>query len=333
VQLRLNEATIDQLVTNLLLELKTRAKPSVLFFFAGLEEYIALNHILLKQGCDLEQRDMNGQTALFYSCYFKSLDAMLLLLEHGADHNTTDNKGNTPLMQICSVDPDLAKVNHFLALPNIDVNARNNEGKTALHKTVQENYPLVIAALLKHPAIDINLRTHKGFSALDYAINHQHFDNLQRLLCHPNIDTRASNYPIVSVLYFAIEHRLLSVIKQLVHDEDCGTHPAAFNYAIWRRQDDIATLFLQNMNEQNQRIFLQQAAEFAWKKGQRDLELRLHEKYGKQYGLFLYPRKIKEPIWGLEDAEMQTLWEIADLLSKEHSPEENFFAEDSSGED
>jgi ankyrin repeat protein len=319
-QLELDEATIDQGVINLLRELKIRATPSALYYFSAEGLEISALKVLLKRGCDLEQRDMNGQTALFHACYFCDLYIIDLLLEYGADYTATDDNGNTPLMRACLIDVHLEKVKLLLALPDINVNASNNKGKTALHKTAQKDRPLILRALLKHPDIDVNLRTHKGFSALDYAIEHQRFANLPLLLHHPNIDTRASNYPLISGLYFAIEHGSLLLVESFLHNVrglDIGM--AAFNYAIWRQKDNIADLFLQYMDEQHKRTFLKQASVRAWKNGQRDLELRLHEKYGKQYDLPLYPpKKIEEPEWDRADAAMRRYVDIRDMLYEEY---------------
>jgi hypothetical protein len=286
------ERPLEDEVISLLQHLKTGSWPSVLYSCAVTTLGTQVNRIriLLKQGCDLEQRDMEGQTALHQACRYGDFDTIRLLLEHGADCNATDNRGDTPLIILMSITYQFNKIDLFLALPDIDVNTSNNEGKTALHKAAQQRYSELIEALLKHPAIDVNLKTYKGFSALDYAIDHLHFTNLQHLLCHPKIDTSASQCPLLSALYFAIEHHSLSGVEGLLPAvQGRDNHVVAFNYAVWRQKDDVAALFLQNMDEQNRRIFVRQALARACTKFHGSIKLRLHEKYDKCYDLRLYP--------------------------------------------
>jgi ankyrin repeat protein len=50
---------------------------------------------LLKKGADLEAKDLNGQTPLFYAV--GNIEAVKLLLEKGANPESKDRYGRTPL--------------------------------------------------------------------------------------------------------------------------------------------------------------------------------------------------------------------------------------------
>jgi hypothetical protein len=51
----------------------------------------------LAEGGDVDERDEWGGTALGYALAAHDEDAMRLLLEHGANVNTPDNQGHTPM--------------------------------------------------------------------------------------------------------------------------------------------------------------------------------------------------------------------------------------------
>lgn len=53
--------------------------------------------ILLKAGANIEQKDAEGATALFYAAFNNNIDMMKLLMEAGAKINAKDKNNHTPL--------------------------------------------------------------------------------------------------------------------------------------------------------------------------------------------------------------------------------------------
>lgn len=57
--------------------------------------------VLLEAGCDINAKDSEGKSPLFYWSKFYNLEwtsvFLRVLLDHGADASLTDNLGNTPL--------------------------------------------------------------------------------------------------------------------------------------------------------------------------------------------------------------------------------------------
>lgn len=59
---------------------------------------LATRQWLLSEGAPVEARDASGWTALFHASTWHKPRVVRLLLEAGADVNTRDNGGRTPLM-------------------------------------------------------------------------------------------------------------------------------------------------------------------------------------------------------------------------------------------
>ena len=74
---------------------------------------------------------------------------------------------------------------------NLDLNARDADGMTALHHAFINEYMQVVEALLSFEDIDVNVRGAKGFTALHHAVLLNDLDRatevVERLLEHPKI--------------------------------------------------------------------------------------------------------------------------------------------------
>jgi ankyrin repeat protein len=116
---------------------------------------------------NIEKRDHQGRTAIFFATEWRNKDApgarvecVRLLAEAGANVNARDSDGNTPLHEtfLTDVEAELLRL-------GADVNARNNEGETPIFTTVDDAaIPLFIA----HGA-DLTIRNHEGKTVFDAA--------------------------------------------------------------------------------------------------------------------------------------------------------------------
>jgi len=86
-----------------------------------------------------------------------------LLLAHGADVNTTDRMGQSPLH--VAPTKDIVKL---LLAGGVAVNAKRKDGATALHLAAVYGRKDVVQALLFHGA-DVNAKTQDGITPLHYA--------------------------------------------------------------------------------------------------------------------------------------------------------------------
>jgi ankyrin repeat protein len=66
-----------------------------------LKKQTALLESILRRGIDVDQRDIHGQTALFYTVLDESISCVRLLLEFGADINASSSHQFTPHTPVC----------------------------------------------------------------------------------------------------------------------------------------------------------------------------------------------------------------------------------------
>ena len=128
--------------------------------------------LLLAAGADAGACNRAGQNALMTACYRRSFTpdaeaAFRLLLNAGVDINSRDNEGRTPLMY------SLMQQDHGWMVPVLtslgaDINARDNAGRTPLMYAVQGYIADVAWQRLMSAKPDILARDNSGKQAIDY---------------------------------------------------------------------------------------------------------------------------------------------------------------------
>ena len=110
---------------------------------AALKGHAHIVLMLLESGAHTESRTfLNKSTALLYAATKRSVQ---MLLEKGADINSTDSSGNTPLIRAAK---DNQKAIVRLLLENgALISAVDNGGKTALHWAQIRNYKEIVRLL------------------------------------------------------------------------------------------------------------------------------------------------------------------------------------------
>lgn len=98
----------------------------------------------------------------------KITDAVELLLAKGADVNTKDNTGDTPLHYAAAY--GYTNIGKELVAHMAKINIRNNLGETPLHTAVFWGHKEIIEFLLSYGA-DKTSKTKKGNTPLDYAVD------------------------------------------------------------------------------------------------------------------------------------------------------------------
>ena len=123
--------------------------------------------LLLRHGADPHQVDDEGRNTMFYALLGHSLPCIKLLLDSGVDLDHVDCWGHTPLIEIA-----MQGKPRFLDLllqykPN--VNLQGPCGDSALLEAL-ESRELVVAAKLIRYGANIHLKEQYGFNALSVAV-------------------------------------------------------------------------------------------------------------------------------------------------------------------
>jgi len=114
---------------------------------------------------NLEDRDKNGRTLLHRACEAKQAKTVSVLVAAGADVNSRDGGGTTPLL---ATDADATDILEILLTAGADPNAANEHGSAPLHAAALKYNYRSIRSLLKNGA-NPTLRNRDGKSPLDFA--------------------------------------------------------------------------------------------------------------------------------------------------------------------
>ena len=142
-------------------------------------------------------------TAMHLGLESKLYPVVEYLVSQGADVNSRNSDGNTPLI-LATRYFNILSVNILLE-HGADVNARNNDGLTALHYSCRclRRSTHAIDLLVKHGA-DVNIQTKLGFTALHYAALCEEYAKVHKLLKYdadPDFTTAKGQ----TVLYFLLD--------------------------------------------------------------------------------------------------------------------------------
>ena len=119
--------------------------------------------------CEANVRDIDGKTALIAATESNNIQAVKLLLKSKADVNAKDENGETALFIASGQNKNLEIIKTLLKA-KADVNAKHYEdGAIALFHAIGNDNPEVIKALLKAGA-KVNTQTKSGTTALMVAV-------------------------------------------------------------------------------------------------------------------------------------------------------------------
>jgi len=184
-------------------------KDESLFAAAGNGDLVGVQ-TAIKNGANINAKGEVGQTALMVALWKgKNIDLVKTLLAvKEIDVNAQDISGWTALMRAAfnnEENPDFLKV--LLAVPGIKVNTHNMRGDTALGIVAEHNKNTgCLKALLAAPGINVNEKNEFGYTALMKALYNENPDFLKILLAAPGINVNAQNESRQTALMKAAEY-------------------------------------------------------------------------------------------------------------------------------
>jgi uncharacterized protein len=146
---------------------------------------------LVRQGADVNSREIDGTSALHWAVHFGDAELVLALLAAGADATAGNRYGMTPL-QLAAVNGDAALIEALLDA-GADSNTVLPEGETVLMTAARTGSPQALAVLLRHGA-DVNARDRwHGETALIWAAAQNHGEAVRVLVEHgADVDSRSA---------------------------------------------------------------------------------------------------------------------------------------------
>ncbi|KAF1514673.1 2-5A-dependent ribonuclease, partial [Eudyptes sclateri] len=140
-----------------------------------------------------------------------------LVQEMGADVNICDNKDRNALIhalkECCAKEiyESAVSIGHFLLNCGIDVNSKDECGKTALILAVEMQSPDLVKALLEKGEIDIDDADEEGNTALKVAVEKNDY-NIAKLLCEKGARTDVGN--LIAVVNRNRAHNMARLLRQ-----------------------------------------------------------------------------------------------------------------------
>ena len=120
-------------------------------------------------------RRETGSTALHVACRNNRIDVIRILLDNGADPNSVDDFGQTPLIELMLMDTDQLNIGRdvsaaieLLLERGADINAKDDDNETALMLAIMTKNKRAVDVLLENRA-DLHLTDDRGRTVLQIA--------------------------------------------------------------------------------------------------------------------------------------------------------------------
>ncbi|KAL8691052.1 MAG: hypothetical protein Q9218_003636 [Villophora microphyllina] len=206
-------------VVKLLLRMKADPKKqnwygTALHAAAEAGEVVTINE-LLDAGVEINVRDDHGRTPVLCAAESAQYDAMLFLLEKGADVNLVDDIQQTALLTVVEWAAPPSIIDSLLSF-HANPNQAGYYGSGPLHLSAQnrEDDATIALMLLEHGA-NINARGEQGRSALQVATAAENVNVMKFLLDHSAlIDAQSNNG--TTALYTAAQMGHVSAMQILL---------------------------------------------------------------------------------------------------------------------
>lgn len=168
---------------------------------------------LVDLGADVNvQRTNDKATPLTLAADLNNYMAIRVLLEHKADANIQNFKGNTPLH--VSVRKGFYKLSQLLIEKGCNINLRNKNGRTPLHDAAIKKHENFFKLLLKNNA-DVNIQDMNGDAPLHWSVFRGLFKGSQLLInagSNINLRNKKGRTPV----YIAVDNKIEQLIELLL---------------------------------------------------------------------------------------------------------------------
>ncbi|PCD22178.1 hypothetical protein AU210_015976 [Fusarium oxysporum f. sp. radicis-cucumerinum] len=173
--------------------------------------------LLITEGADVNSKDKNGRTPLSLAAMYghEGIVKMLLATE-GVDMDSKDNDGRTPLSLAVMYEHD-AIVKLLLATEGVDMDSKDKNGQTPLSLATQDGREIIVKLLLATEKVDVNSKDKGGDTPLLLATESRHEAIVKMLIATEGIDVNAKDEVYgVTPLSLAAKNGYETIVKLLL---------------------------------------------------------------------------------------------------------------------
>ena len=180
---------------------------------------------LLECGVDVNSKDLNGRTPLWFAIE-KWHDAIveLQLMRGNIDIISIEKNGMTPLYQAV-VFGHTAILKLLFERDDIDINSIDKNGMTPLYQAVVFGHTAIVKLLLERDDVDINLKDKSGMRPLHQAARLKHDTIVKLLFEREDIDVNSKDEYSMTPLYQAALFGHTAIVKLLLERDDVDINP------------------------------------------------------------------------------------------------------------
>ena len=131
---------------------------------AAINGHVEIVRLLLQKGADVNAREEDDWTSLHFAALEGHIEIARLLIQNGADVNARDARAWNPLHQ--AAQKGQVEILHLLVEIGADLESQTNSGYRALHIAVCNGQLSFIQELISKYNVDINARMNDGWTAL-----------------------------------------------------------------------------------------------------------------------------------------------------------------------
>jgi ankyrin repeat protein len=143
-------------IRNINVNMKDDESGSTPLHWAAMIGHVDIARLLLQNGANVNARSIGGNTPLHWAAYQGNVDILHLLVENGADLEAQDTDGWRALHRAAWMG-HLPFIQELISRYHVDINARLNDGRTALWVARHGNphaHPPVITFLQSNGGIE-----------------------------------------------------------------------------------------------------------------------------------------------------------------------------------
>ena len=190
---------------------------------AAINKHDNVVHALLSDsGCPVDAKGQDGYTALHCSCRDGHVDIVRTLVNHKANVNATTDSGDIPLT-LAAINKHDNVVHALLSDSGCPVDAKGQDGYTALHCSCRDGHVDIVRTLVNHKA-NVNARTDSGDTPLTLAAMNKH-DNVVHALSGYNCEVLAKDKDAyTTLLHLSCKRGYVGIVRTLLAEHKANVN-------------------------------------------------------------------------------------------------------------